>query len=215
MFKSTLKFALISLIFLLLSTPSFAQDEDTKWYFGVGGGSTEVDTGVSNLTGTASLDESDTGWKIFGGYQLNKYVGFEIGYTDLGEAKLTGNAGDMFSLDGQTLVLLANNTNISAETKAFMAEIVLSLPLGEMTGNSVMEYFTPFVKIGGNYWEADYTVSSAAINQSPSDDDGFDFVGGGGLNINITRNFAIRAEYERFFNEEDIDLFSGSLIIRF
>lgn len=217
MFKFTLKFALLVLISLLLSTPSFAQDQegDTKWYFGAGGGTTSVDTGVTNLTGAASLDDTSTGWKIFAGYQINKYLGVEAGYADLGEASLTGNNGDTFVIDGTTLAFTADGAKVTAEAKTILVEALVMLPLGDMTGNNILGYFTPFVKLGVGFWTLDYSASASNVSQVTTDDDGTGVVFGGGLNINIIRNLAVRVEYERFSMEEDVDLFSGSVIFRF
>ena len=217
MFKSALKFALFVLISLLLSTPSFAQDqeEDTKWYFGAGGGTTTVDMGITNLTGTALLDDESSGWKIFAGYQINKYFGLEAGYADLGDATLTGNNGDTFVVDGTTLTFTANGAKLTAEAKTILVEALVMLPLGDMTDNNIMGYFTPFVKLGVNFWTLDYSASASNVSQVSTDDDGTGVVFGGGLNINIIRNLAVRVEYERFQMEEDVDLFSGSVIFRF
>lgn len=40
-----------------------------------------------------SCDDSDTGYKIYGGYEVAPNISIEVGYTDLGELKLTGGAG--------------------------------------------------------------------------------------------------------------------------
>lgn len=40
-----------------------------------------------------SCDDSDTGYKVFGGYQLNPNVSIELGYTDFGQAE--GRAGGL------------------------------------------------------------------------------------------------------------------------
>ena len=40
--------------------------------------------GVEVLDATATIDDSDTGFGLVGGYQLNDYFAFEFAYVDLG-----------------------------------------------------------------------------------------------------------------------------------
>ncbi|MGD2111915.1 MAG: outer membrane beta-barrel protein, partial [Gammaproteobacteria bacterium] len=47
-----------------------------KGYVGAGVGATRVDLEDSGV----SFDGDDTGWKIFGGYRINDYLGLEIAY---------------------------------------------------------------------------------------------------------------------------------------
>lgn len=67
------------------AAPAFAQD--TGFYAGFHlGQSSSSDA----CTGIPSCDDKDTAWKILGGYQFNKYVAAELGYTDLGAASAPG-----------------------------------------------------------------------------------------------------------------------------
>jgi len=71
----------------LLAGPVSAQTAQTGgdrgFYGGFGLGSTD-----SDLTG--ATDKRDTVWKGFGGYQLNRYLGVEAGYIDLGKTAIPG-----------------------------------------------------------------------------------------------------------------------------
>jgi hypothetical protein len=54
------------------------------------------------LTDTASLDESDQGFKLFAGYKTIYYFSLEGQYAGFGEASLMGKNGGTFALSGGT-----------------------------------------------------------------------------------------------------------------
>ena len=207
------KVILILVCFIFLTGIAIAQE--TKWYFGAGYGLSDVDTGVSGLTGTATLDEEDSGFKFFGGFQFNKFVGVEIAYVDFGEAELRGNNGDTFVVDGVTYQFTASNASIDAEATAFVIETVLSLPLGDVSGNDFLNYLTPFLKVGVHFWDIEYSISASNLTTTTADDDGTDLVFGAGIDFNLFKNVGLRAEWERFMFDDEIDLFSGSIVIKF
>ncbi len=200
---------------MLIFNLSSVSAEGTNFYLGAGYGASDSDTEISGLTGTASLDEEDSGFKLFAGYQFNEYIGIEIGYTDLGEIELKGNNGDTFSLDGITYTFSANSTTVSVETYVIPISAVLSLPLEKISGLDYLKYITPFAKLGGFYWEQEAEVASSALNRTYADEDGFDFFFGLGLSINFHENFAVRGEWERFNGDGDIDYFSVSAVVKF
>ena len=53
------------------------------WYIGGAFGQTEV---ALDCAGTTACDDSDSGWKIFAGYQFNRNFAVELGYGDLGRS---------------------------------------------------------------------------------------------------------------------------------
>ena len=65
--------------------PAFAQDQG--WYAGVTFGQS---TAKDACEGVPACDDKDTAWRILGGYQFNKNLAVELGYTDLGEASASG-----------------------------------------------------------------------------------------------------------------------------
>jgi hypothetical protein len=71
-------------------------------YIGINYSKVNFDTGVSNTTGTATLDENDNGYKLYLGYNYTKNFGIEVHYANFGEATLSGNNGDRFDMDGTT-----------------------------------------------------------------------------------------------------------------
>jgi len=92
-----------------------ANAADNNWYSGISLGTSTVDTGVSNTTGTARLDEDGSGFKLYIGKKIDKTISVEGFYADFGEASLTGNSGDNFDLNGTTYVFTTNNARIATE----------------------------------------------------------------------------------------------------
>lgn len=179
---------------------------ENPWYLGIGAGQASLDTGVSGLTGSASLDDKDTAFKGIAGYQFNKYIAVEANYTDLGETTLKGNTGDTFNSGNNTYVFTADNVNISTDSKSYGLSAILGYPLHQ--------YFTPFVKLGGQFWDTDATVSSDAGN-ADGNDDGTSFLLGAGIRADIHERVAIRAEYERYDIDDDVDLLSAAILFKF
>jgi len=119
---------------LLSAAPAMAAD-DGGFYVGAGVGQFSVDEG--------GFDESDTGYKLFGGWMFNKYIGGELEYIDGGTVEDSG-----FGIDTTAL-------NVS------------------LKGNwPVTEQFDVYGKVGYFFWDADIDSSgdsSQESNESGSD----------------------------------------------
>lgn len=93
---SSFKKSLIALLIVSLSVSSVLASEDgSGTYFGFGGGWSGykakfidsdyyIDDDPSGTSKTKSYDESDKGYKIYGGYYFNKIIGVEVSFTDYG-----------------------------------------------------------------------------------------------------------------------------------
>lgn len=207
---------LATTVFMGMSAAHAGAADNNKWYMGLSFGGTEVDTDISGLTGTASLDEDDNGYKIFAGYNFTKFIGVEVFYADLGEASLEGNSGDRFTSDGDVYEFLVDNASMVAETTSFGCDVVFSLPLNEFSENAFVSRLTPFAKLGSHIWNIDQTVSGYGVSSLSSDDDGFDFIGGVGLNVDVNEYFAVRGEYEYLkADEEDLTFMSAGVVVKF
>ena len=115
--------------FLAFGAPAAAQD--AGWYVGGAYGMTSIDVDTSGLPGV-SIDDSDSGFKIFGGFQFNKHLGAEVGYIDFGSYPVTaGSTGDL-------------------SATAFTVAAVGTLPLNES--------FALFGKAGIWMWESDSSI---------------------------------------------------------
>ena len=189
------KYLLISTLLFSLSSPVLSADALEKpWYVGGGAGQAEADDACD---GVSNCDDTDTGWKLFGGYRFTQYVAIEAGYVDLGE--YSGNSGGI---------------SASAEVTGVTAHVVGTLPLHER--------FSLIGRLGTIYADVDAKASGFGISVS-EDDQSFAFAVGVGAEVNITDQFSLRAEYELFKDvgdddstgEDDVYLASISAVFRF
>jgi OOP family OmpA-OmpF porin len=98
--KKTTIAALMAVSGVVVSSASFAQAKpapvDTGFYVGASVGQTTSDC----PSGVGSCDDSDTGYRVFGGFRFNRNLAVEGGYAPLGEVsgsnlKLETNAWDL------------------------------------------------------------------------------------------------------------------------
>jgi len=161
-FKSLFTAALVALGFA--SAPALSQQ--TSWYAGLGLGQAFHDT---DCTGLITCDDKDIAWKIFGGYQFNKYLGVEVGYTDLGKASL----GDAVS-------------TATLKVKGFEALAVGTFPINEQ--------FEVYGKAGLFRWDLDVSDPTVgSISES-----GTDLTFGIGAKYNFSKTLGIRLEWQRY-----------------
>jgi OOP family OmpA-OmpF porin len=170
---------------------------DTGLYLGAGVGGTQAHIDTSGING--SKDESDTGWKVFGGYQFHRNIAVEVGYYDLGKASFGGTVG-------------TTPVGGSFRTTAGAASVVGILPLGD---------FALFGKLGVAYSEQKTNVTVGAASGSATDRT-TNVAYGLGVRYDVTTNIGVRAEWERFRvggnnggGKNDIDLYTLNLLYRF
>jgi len=210
----------ISLLLGLLMASGLALAQQQGFYAGVSLGQAKVDSDASNLTSdlgtigvtniSSSQDDTDTAWKIFGGYQFNPYLGVEGGYADFGKYNATVNG----IYRGTTI-----NASGDVDSYAIFADVVGHLP---MMDNAL----SIFGKAGVAYTRTKLNASASGggISASASASDS-EFVPklGLGVRYNFTKQFGIRAEYERYFNigdkdktgESDVDMWSIGATVNF
>ncbi len=191
------------LAFFVLSTQNVLA-YDGNFYLGFMGGTSKLDTGISSVTGTASLDEEDTALKVLVGYEFNKYASIEFHIVDLGETSFKGNAGDTLVIDGSTLVLTTNNSSIASESSAFGLSGVFSYPLHK--------YFSPFFKVGLQKWETEVTAKRGGTTLTVTDD-GTTALLGIGAKVEITEWVGLRLEYEK--QSSDINTLTAGITFAF
>ncbi|MEO8118446.1 MAG: outer membrane beta-barrel protein [Rhodoferax sp.] len=192
----------------------FAVADDSGWYGGanIGQSRATIDDAriISGLQGggysTSSIidDDRDRGYKIFGGYQINKNFALEGGYFDLGKFGFTATTVPAGTLSGNIRI------------KGLNLDVVGTLP--------ITEKFSAFGRIGANYAEAKDsfkgTGSVSVLNPNPSKRD-TNLKVGLGLQYAFTESLALRAEVERYRindavgNKGDVDLVSVGLVYRF
>ena len=161
-----------------------------------------VSVGVTGLS--SSADETDVGYKIFGGYMFNKYLALEAGWVDLGKFAYTA------SFTGP----VAGAAKAEIKASGFTIAAVGTLP--------VTDSFGLFVKAGtiDAKLSASGVATGSGTTWSGSDSD-TSWKGnfGIGATYSFNPNLAVRAEWERFrklgdkntTGEGDVDLLSVGL----
>ena len=180
--KKTSIAALFAAAGLAASSVSMAQGmQDRGWYVGGSFGSTEDNESCPST----SCDLKDSGWKAFVGYRMNRNLAFEGTYADLGSFK----AGGTF---------LGLPANVSVDVTSFNAAALGILPVGDRFGL--------FGKAGISFTKYDGSGSVGGFSGGNRDDE-TELLWGFGGTFNLTRNFAIRAEWERL-NKSDVTMMS-------
>lgn len=165
------------------------------------------DDDVSQLTqlGVASTEDTDTSFKVYGGYTANDNVDFRIGYADLGEATISGKS-----------VLVGEG---SVKSTAVFADVV-----GKLKPASNLSLFAKFgVAYAQTKGEFNITAPAAAAMSGSETSKEIVFVPGIGISADLTPNFGLVAEYERYFDvgdkddtqESDIDVVSAGFYVHF
>jgi len=207
--KKTLAVALLSLSSVALA--------DTGFYLGGGFGRTsyEVDGAALQaenaslgLTNTTSVDDTDSGVKIVAGFQFNENLAMEVGFVDLGEAKITSTV----TAPGQATDVLR------AEASAVFFDMVGTAPLNRdfaLIGR---------VGLASTRLEVSESCSGVLVCVGSDEEQDVNLKFGFGGQISFSRNVALRAEWERYMDvgegntpagKPDVDMLSVSLKMSF
>jgi len=193
--------------------------DDSGWYLGAGIGKSKGDDmgkaaatvdaslAAQGITSSTSFSGTNTAGKLFGGYQFNRVLGLEAGYSDLGR----------FSANS---VITAPAPDSGSGT--WKPGNVLSLAaIGSVP---VWKELSAFGKLGVAYSKVDFSytapVSGVAISQSSSHTTP---LLGAGLKYDIDKHVALRGEWERYLNlgdnsttgRSDVNLWTVNLQYRF
>lgn len=194
--------------------PAVAQQNEGYFYGGVSLGQSQAKIdeeritagllGAGLTTTSMALDERDTGYKLFGGYQLNRYVALEAGYFNLGKFGFKSTTVPAGTLSGQI------------KLQGLNLDVVGTLPLTER--------LSAIGRVGAQYASArDNFSGTGAVNvldPNPSKR-AANYKLGAGLQYEISRSLLVRTEVERYRiddavgNRGGVNLFSVSLVIPF
>jgi OOP family OmpA-OmpF porin len=162
----------------------------------------------AGLPSSISDDDSDTAFKLFGGYQYNKNLAVEAGYFNLGQFGYTAT-----TVPPATAGTLSGNIKL----QGLNLDAVGMLPLDER--------FSVFGRLGLHYAQAKDTFSSTGVVAAPADPNpsknALNYKAGLGLQYDFTESLGLRLEAERYRiddainNKGDIDMYSLGLIYRF
>jgi OmpA-OmpF porin, OOP family len=165
---------------------------ESYYYVGIAGGearsqfdeqrlvSSQLSPGVIG-SGITGHDTRDGAWRIFGGYQFNRYWALELGYVDLGRFSFTSSIYPTGSLNGEL------------KARGDTLDLVGTMP--------ITDNFSIIGRIGANYSRTQSafngTGNAALVNGNPSNRK-TNMKAGAGLQYAFSPNFMVRAEGERY-----------------
>ena len=156
------------------------------WYAGFGFGQSKY----RDLAATNANTRTE-GWKVYSGYQFNKYLGVEGGFANLND--LTATAGA---------------TRSETESRAWSLAAVGSYPLTDK--------FAVMAKAGAAYVLTTTSTKVGTALAQRSGDDGYQPYYGVGVKYALLDNFDLRVEWERFdLDEYNIDLMTAGFAVKF
>lgn len=161
-----------------LAAVAQAQEPQDARGFYLGGGLGQFNAGIDDVDQIPDTvdkwKDSDTAYKIFGGYRLNRFLAFELDYVNLGKP-----SGDVVP-----------GFNVDSAVDGFAPYVVGTIPLGQ--------YFELYGRAGYYFYDATTALTDTLDNRVAFKEDSQDFVYGGGIGLNLGEKFNLRAEYERY-----------------
>ncbi|WP_088278440.1 OmpA family protein [Ideonella sp. A 288] len=208
-----LRLPVLAALSALIAAPSFAQ-EGGYGYGGlsVGSARAKVDEEriAANLLGAGLVttgfarDQRDTAYKVFLGYQVNRNIGIEAGYFDLGKFGFSASTSPAGSLNSQL------------EVQGFNLDVVGTLP--------ITERLSAIGRVGAHHTRTrssfNGTGALGTLDQQQSKRDVNAKIGAG-LQYAFSPGFQMRGEIERFRINDgangkgDVNLVSVSLVFPF
>ena len=193
------RIALVLAMFAAACLPAHAQQG--RWYAGAAAGGSKTGSELvfnreSTLVNVASastdFDDRDGAWKAFGGFRFNSVIALELGYADLGEHRMFTSIVS----NG-----LPGSIEIARKVSGYGIDLVATAPLG-------FERFRLFGRAGAYRVKLEATAAlDGNIVFTNGDPDQRRrtitqhediFHTGLGMEWQLTRTLALRAEYERF-----------------
>lgn len=157
-----------------LSFNAFAADE-YGFTLGIDYGRTEAKKYCDNIV---SCDDTDNGPKIEIGYDFNKTLGIELGYTSF---------GTIFDSND-------NSLRVKQESNAVTLSVLANLPIGD--------YFGIYGRLG--YARYDTNNSGSVEGVVLKDEHGNTPIWGAGIKFNASEQFALRLEYQNYSDLSDL-----------
>ena len=201
----------------LMAAAGQAAAADAGGYIGFGVGQSRAALDANDVNSSlaaagfgavTTVEDTDFGFKFYGGYQFNRNFAIEAGYTDFG--KFTSHS----------VIISGGSGTGDGEWKAYSLDVSALgiLPVGDR--------FSLFGRAGLSFWNLDFTFTAmgpGGVGVASQSESGVSPLLGIGAKFDVTPQLALRAEIERHFSvgdsnttgESDIDLFTVGLQYRF
>jgi len=179
-----------------LTTPALALAQYGSGYFGLSIGPSKAKhwcgSDLPSGAALAACDPRGKGWKMFAGYRINRFIGFEGSFIDFDKASLTATSGGA-------------STTVTARATALSAAAVGIIPVGNL------EVFgkVGIAKVKAQSHEA--SLAGTTFKLGKNDNEAHV---GLGLNYRLTSEWDVRAEFERI-RDSRIDFLSLGLQYRY
>jgi OOP family OmpA-OmpF porin len=162
--------------------------------------------GLDVVDFTSTLDDSDTGFGLTGGYQVNDHFAVEFAYVDLGAVDYRALAT---VTDGDEVA--DADVGLDSSADGAVVSVLGILPIGER--------FSVFGRVGLSLLNADGTariVIDGVSQQDSQTSQKSDPMFGVGAEFSVSRHFAIRLAWDRYLDvgtadvtgDVDADLFT-------
>lgn len=173
---------------VMFFSPLFAYAEQGQPYVGFSLGETEHEGFCDGAAAVGlSCDETDTGFKLYIGIDLDETFAVEASLVDLGQASFGA-----FGYRG------------TYEMSALSADVVAKIPFDEK--------FSIFGKVGLALWSWDFSENIFVFG--PDSDSGIDLKYGFGAELNLQDNIGLRGEYEVYdIDGADVNFVSLGVVI--
>jgi len=183
----------VALVLGLAATAAAAQ-EDKGFYLGASLGSGKSKNTCEGFVGTC--DDTDTAYKLFAGYQVNRNFGWEAGYGYLGD--VSGRSTD-------------GTIDFEVTNKALDFSGIVTLPVNDR--------FAVFGRLGVYRSQVELRGTLGGLQGG---DHNTSFTWGLGMRFDLARAFAVRAEWQHYpdiggdaAGVDDMDLLTVGIVMRF
>ena len=168
----------------------------TRFWLGASAGRSHIDRdAVSKLIDSGTVDESSTGYKLYAGYQMLRYLAAEAAYVDLGKLSYEGTFAGAPITDGRL------------KLRGFDLSALATLPVGER--------LRLFAKAGLFFWQTEASDSGGGAGFSAKTSGRKPSVGLGASYL-VYGPLAVRIEAESFqFGDQHAQLVSAGLAFNF
>lgn len=185
-----------------------------NWYLGVGAGQSRAKIDDSTITtalagsgrtiATNVRDENEFSYKLFAGYQYNRYLGFEGGLFNLGSFTFNATTTPAGTLNGAIKNTVGSNF-----------DVVGTLPLADR--------FSLFARAGlqSSKTRDLFSTTGFAVRTPTPSKNVISYKAGVGAGFDFTKNIGMRAEWERyrvgdgFDGKMNVDVYSLNLLYKF
>ena len=169
--------------------PLSANAVDEGIYLGAALGRSYAEANSTPDLPDVSGDLDDVGWRLYGGYRFDNFLGLELGYSDYGNPDVS--SGDL---------------SLQTESSAVTGFVLGHLPIGPIQ---------LYGKAGFAFWDTD-AVASDGIDVIRQNFDGTDFAIGVGASFNVG-SLGFRLDWERIDVDapDDLSMISAGLQITF